>query len=148
MGTMTELHASNQQGYVVGFLFDRWGSVALIEKNRPAWQAGKINGIGGKIEPNEGALRAMTREFKEETGVDWNIWKQFAYLVSPRSYIHVFKGLTDSKTLHSVQTMEDERVFIHNTYAELVPKNAVPNLHWLIPFALNVDNEFARVTYP
>lgn len=145
---MTELHATNRQGYVVGFLFDRWGSVALIEKDRPAWQAGKVNGIGGKIEYGEGALQAMTREFKEETGVDWNIWTQIGMLESPRSFIYVFKGFTDSDTLRSVKTMETERVFVHNTYAELVPKNAVPNLHWLIPFALNIDNEFVKVTYP
>ena len=145
---MTDLHATNRQGYVVGFLFDKWGSVALIEKNRPAWQAGKINGIGGKIEEDENSWHAMSREFYEETGVYWNSWKEIALLESPRSRIHVFIGLTDTKTLNSVRTMETERVFVHNTYAELVPKNAVPNLHWLIPFALNVDNEFAQVTYP
>lgn len=145
---MTELHASHQQGYVVGFLFDRWNSVALIEKNRPSWQAGKINGIGGKIEPGETHLPAMIREFKEETGVDFDQWQNIGLLESPRSRIWVFKGVTDSKTLHSVRTVEDERVFVHNTYAELVPKNAVPNLHWLIPFAINRSEEYAKVTYP
>jgi 8-oxo-dGTP diphosphatase len=144
---MTELHASHQQGYVVGFLFDHWNSVALIEKNRPSWQAGYINGIGGKIEPGESHLFAMIREFKEETGVDFEDWQCFALLESPRSRIWAFKGLTDSKTLHSVRTVEDERVFVHNSYAELVPKNAVPNLHWLIPFAIRRDTEFAKVTY-
>lgn len=145
---MTDLHASNKQGYVVGFLFDRWNSVALIKKNRPEWQAGKVNGIGGKIEKGEGALDAMAREFKEETGVEHSEWQNIALLESPRSFIYVYKGFTDSDTLRSVRTMEDEEVFVHNTYAELIPKNAVPNLHWLIPYALTNSLEYATVTYP
>jgi 8-oxo-dGTP pyrophosphatase MutT (NUDIX family) len=27
--------------------------VLLIEKQKPAWQRGKLNGVGGKIEPGE-----------------------------------------------------------------------------------------------
>jgi 8-oxo-dGTP diphosphatase len=144
---MTHLHASNAQGYVVGFLFDDLDCVGLIEKNRPAWQAGKINGIGGKIEPGETALPAMIREFKEETGVYHDAWECFALLESPRSRIWCFKGHTDPETLHSIRTIEDERVFVHNTSVRLVPENAVPNLHWLIPFAMRRDTEFAKVTY-
>jgi hypothetical protein len=36
--------------YVVGFAFDTDGRVALIRKNRPEWQAGRLNGIGGHVE--------------------------------------------------------------------------------------------------
>jgi 8-oxo-dGTP pyrophosphatase MutT (NUDIX family) len=54
--------------YVVGFLFSQDESkVLLVWKNRPAWQNGKLNGIGGKIEAGETPLQAMEREFKEET---------------------------------------------------------------------------------
>ena len=55
--------------YVAGFLFspDR-SRVLLIRKNRPAWQAGKLNGLGGKIEPGETPPQAMRREFREEQG--------------------------------------------------------------------------------
>ena len=35
--------------YVVGFMFSPDKQfVALIRKNRPEWQAGKLNGIAGK----------------------------------------------------------------------------------------------------
>ena len=56
--------------YVVGFLlnYDRT-QVVLIRKNRPAWQAGHLNGVGGKIEMGETPIEAMTREFEEETGL-------------------------------------------------------------------------------
>ena len=58
--------------YVVGFAFNstqNFNSVVLINKNRPDWQAGKYNGIGGHIEPGETTYEAITREFDEEAGV-------------------------------------------------------------------------------
>jgi 8-oxo-dGTP diphosphatase len=65
--------------YVVGFLIS--GSlVSLIKKNRPEWQKGKINGIGGKIEKGETPEQAMKREFYEEAGIRINKWKRFAVL--------------------------------------------------------------------
>lgn len=58
---------------VLGFAFDRANDqVLLIRKNRPDWQAGKLNGIGGHMEGGDGGSTraAMRREFAEETGVD------------------------------------------------------------------------------
>ena len=47
--------------YVVGLLFspDR-NTVVLINKTKPDWQAGKLNGVGGKIEEGESPLNAKT----------------------------------------------------------------------------------------
>ena len=38
-------------------------------KRRPAWQAGRWNGVGGKVEPGEDIHTAMHREAAEEIGV-------------------------------------------------------------------------------
>ncbi len=58
-----------QVEYVLGFMFSPdEKKVLLIWKNRPSWQAGKLNGIGGKVNPGETPLEAMEREFIEETG--------------------------------------------------------------------------------
>lgn len=64
--------------YVLGFAFHPYHhSVLLITKNRPQWQAGLLNGIGGRVESTDKTLEdAMVREFREETGVvtsrlDW-----------------------------------------------------------------------------
>lgn len=68
--------------YVVGFAFSQpLGYVAMIKKNRPDWQVGLLNGIGGKIEFGESPLAAQIREFHQECslGVDDN-WRQFATL--------------------------------------------------------------------
>jgi 8-oxo-dGTP pyrophosphatase MutT (NUDIX family) len=94
--------------YVLGYVFDEKNERFIgVEKAHPKWQAGKINGVGGKIEwewtdtpwkstfrivdgnwiqedPNE----AMSREFLEETG----------FLIPPAEWtcgIHVYFGSND-----------------------------------------------------
>jgi 8-oxo-dGTP pyrophosphatase MutT (NUDIX family) len=57
--------------YVTGFAFTPDGdSVLLIKKTKPQWQAGKLNGVGGKVEEFDADLAAaMVREFQEETSI-------------------------------------------------------------------------------
>jgi 8-oxo-dGTP pyrophosphatase MutT (NUDIX family) len=88
--------------YVVGFAFDTYGRVALIRKNRPEWQAGQLNGIGGHVETacersdhinsrHDAACRghledpyvAMVREFEEETGRRVEGWQKFVVMDFP-----------------------------------------------------------------
>ena len=47
-----------------------WDDVLLVHKNRPAWQAGRLNLVGGKVEEGEDAIAAAVRELKEEAGLD------------------------------------------------------------------------------
>lgn len=57
---------------VLGFAFDRANDqVLLIRKNRPDWQAGRLNGIGGHMEGQDGGSTrsAVRREFAEETAI-------------------------------------------------------------------------------
>lgn len=56
--------------YVLAFIFNKdLDSVWLIKKNKPEWQKGCLNGIGGKIERGERPIDAMERELREETGI-------------------------------------------------------------------------------
>ena len=70
--------------YVAGFVFRKEGTeVALIKKNKPDWQRGKLNGVGGKVEPfDDSDHQAMAREFREETGVTTQAgqWSEIAEL--------------------------------------------------------------------
>lgn len=120
--------------YVVGFLFKNGTQVALIRKNRPEWQLGRLNGIGGHIEEGEQPLEAMIREFKEETGCLVEDWLPFCTLVGRKSKIHFFKTFGD----YPIQTITDEEVgWIE--LDKLKETNVIPNLHWMIPLALTTS---------
>ena len=120
--------------YVTGFLFSPDGqSVVLINKNRPDWQKGHKNGVGGKIEPNETPLDAMRREFVEETGVEIEDWEEFATIIGP-DYIVYFHCAFSEKYL-LVESKTDEEVFFYEV-SELPKLNVIANTHWLIPMAL------------
>jgi 8-oxo-dGTP diphosphatase len=108
-GTMTENSA--RRHYVLGFVFDAGGAhVLLIEKARPSWQAGRLNGIGGRIENGEGAFEAMSREMREESGVDLDgtEWVVFAELVYRAARVKCF-ALRGSAYCRAV-TSTDERL--------------------------------------
>ena len=53
--------------YVLAFAFTEDKSeIILIEKQKPDWQKGKLNGVGGKVELTDtNETEAMIREFRE-----------------------------------------------------------------------------------
>lgn len=125
--------------YVAGFVFNvQMNKVVLIKKNRPKWQEGQLNGVGGHIEAEESPLAAMRREFEEETGIDTGNWRAIAKLSSPIDMNSAdpwecwfFTTVTGAKP----QTQTDEEVGWYPIAP--LPENVIPNLHWLIPLALH-----------
>ena len=113
---------------VVGFLFDGNGNVALIHKNRPDWQKGRLNGIGGKIEPGETPEEAIIREFEEEAGATV-AWQQYCRVHGDDYQVFYFS----SRDRVDIRTMTDEEVAWYPV--SNLPSNALPNLAWLIPMA-------------
>lgn len=126
--------------YVAGFLFSKdFKNVALIYKQKPAWQKGKLNAIGGKIEPGELAQDAMRREFREETGLDLTDWKRFCVLRGESDdawRVHFYFAIGD---VHKVQSMESEKVSsrVVNSILCNYQIPVIPNLRFLIPMALS-----------
>ena len=124
--------------YVAGMLFNRSGTfTAIIRKQKPAWQAGRLNAIGGKIEPGEDPVTAMHREFLEETGVDIPAeqWEHVAILTGENFVCHFFGATSDA--LWGVRTMEEEEVGVMRIDRLLLSEFAIPNLRFLIPLALD-----------
>lgn len=120
--------------YTVGFLFSEEADfVALIQKNKPVWQAGRLNGIGGHIEEGESPEACQRREFKEETGVDIDGWEKFCVLTGENYEVTFF--VLFSERILECRTMEQEDVFILNVH-DVMKHNIVPNLRWLLPMAL------------
>lgn len=129
--------------YVVGLIFDEAGTkILLIKKNKPKDLAGMLNGIGGKIEPNESVKSAVMREVWEEAG--WKIvpqeWEYFLKLTA--YYVDEIRGLYFFRTF---QPKIEPGLFEQKTAEELfiVPvggmmgHKVVPNLRWIVPLALD-----------
>jgi 8-oxo-dGTP pyrophosphatase MutT (NUDIX family) len=144
--------------YVLGFLFnDQSDRVTLIEKRRPDWQEGKLNGVGGKIDVGEDERAAMAREFLEETGVETDPydWTFFGKIHSAdwgglKSVVYLYKMRSTAKQL-LVGTKTDERVVT----VFLPPPGAyytLPNVPALIAAAIDpmqpmITLEYARAGF-
>lgn len=164
--------------YVLGFALTknkRW--VVLIQKTKPEFQAGKLNGVGGKIEEGETPKEAMVREFHEETGCFHEEWKHYATLNFSGSRVYVFSsifeipndwvvGLNSVDILISIYTpykrFEIPQSFLPNVRkkgwpteetpcivaTENLPENIMTNLSWLIPMTRDVGfTQPLEITY-
>ena len=124
--------------YVLGCaLDDRERSVVVIQKQKPDWQKGKWNLIGGKIEPtDESPVAAMAREFKEETDVDIPAlhWYDLATVKARYGNMHVFYT-TDYK-VHLARTVEEEIVMVRPIEQVLADDLTLPSLKFYIPLVL------------
>jgi 8-oxo-dGTP diphosphatase len=122
--------------YVLALLFSPDGHrVALVRKTRPAWQAGRVNALGGKVTPGETPLDAVRREVMEEAGVDVGTWEEFLVWEDPVYRMHAFRAF--DPLADRVRTAEDQEVFVAEVRA--LPVGVIDNLRWVIPLALDRD---------
>lgn len=135
--------------YVAGFAFSLDGEwVLLIQKERPTWQKGRYNGVGGKIEQGETPVQAMVREFKEETDLDTTDkqWIPLIRIANTNGEWEVYFFFAHLPGLEAARQTTDEALVI--TASSYVANNPVvlPNLRWLIPMALdvNIKNTFKK----
>ena len=127
--------------YVVGFYYvTNPNMVLLIEKNRPEWQKGLLNGVGGHIENDESAVEAMQREFFEEAGLKIIGWRGFLE-ISRQPDFHVsffyFKG--DRGEMNTIHARTDEKLSWHAV--NRLPDTIIPNLAWIVPLSLEREIE-------
>ena len=121
--------------YVAGFYFDKdKKQVALVHKNRPDWQAGQINAIGGKIEDGEHPTEAMAREFSEETGVTVTDWEHVVVIYGNDWKVYFLRSFGDPTRC---RTMEDETITTYLIEDALKLPNLILNLRWILPLALD-----------
>lgn len=142
------------QEYVCGFAIDRTAKwVLLIQKNRPAFQVGKWNGIGGKVEPGESPIDAMVREFREECGIetepaDWTntiIMDGRGDEARPEKTtnfrVHYFRMFADLVQM-PFMSMTDEKVSAIGYQSGLWDRNTLDNMKWIFPLQLNENLVF------
>ena len=132
----------NKIEYVVGFMFSSdFKKVALIEKTKPNWQKGKLNGIGGKVEKDEFPLDAMVREFKEEAGIKYDYWNKFCTINSINSIVYFYYAVCSKNKFSEIKTIEEEKVI--KCCVNEIPKNIITNINWLIPMAISMSKDLA-----
>jgi 8-oxo-dGTP diphosphatase len=129
------------QSYVLGFyFFEGRNKLILIRKNRPEWQAGLLNGVGGKVELKDVTTReAMMREFEEETGIitQNKEWKYVGLLNFPEAEIFVYAGECLGELNEFFTSCTDEVVEEFNVRDLQNRNDVVHNLRSLIPLALD-----------
>lgn len=122
--------------YVDGFLFDDEGNnVLLIRKTRPEWQAGFLNGIGGKVEEYELPIDAMCREFAEETGIAFDQWEHTIQHDDPDWTVFYYRAYSTP----IVNTVINQKHFptdeIPIVYQVSNLGQCVRNIKWAIPLS-------------
>jgi 8-oxo-dGTP diphosphatase len=138
--------------YSLGFVFSRdKKDVLMINKKRPDWQKGKLNGIGGKviIEERENYLICMKRECFEETGLKIKAkWNEIGHITEYRAstdsrgyYIQEDRvGIfcCFSNMIYKAKTTTDEKIEIVSVVNLLKnKKRVVKNIVWIVEFALS-----------
>lgn len=120
--------------YVLGFAL-HGQHIVLIRKTRPEWQAGHLNGVGGKIESGESPIDAMVREFREETGLNTpaSSWHPFTTMRFDDAEVRCFA--TRLRSGDVVTTTTDEEVVLVDV-RRFGEHDILPNLYWLVPMAL------------
>lgn len=108
--------------------------VLLIKKNRPEWQKGMFNGIGGKLKDGESSLKAMIREFKEETGITQQNWDYVITMKGDDWAVDVFT--CKSYSVFHFKQMTDEKVYLI-ALEDFNKRLFISNLYWLIPMCLD-----------
>jgi len=128
--------------YVVGFIFDEFKErVLLILKERPEWQKGKYNGIGGLIEEKETGKMAMTRECKEECGLYIEDWDHVLTLSCPNILLHYYRTFVEIDIFNLVYSKTDELVISIDLYRylnEFYEKTVRPT-NWILLMATDPD---------
>ncbi|MBI1957062.1 MAG: NUDIX domain-containing protein [Candidatus Niyogibacteria bacterium] len=132
--------------YTVGFVFNQaLDKVLLIHKNRPEWQKGKLNGVGGHIEPDEESADCMVREVFEETGLQTKKedWVAVGAMQGENWVVDVY-GLRYAGDTNDAVTKTDEHVEWHPVH--LLPAHTLTNIPWLVHLSLDkmMNDQFHR----
>lgn len=120
-------------GYSIG-LMNFLDEIVLLKKARPEWQRGLLNLPGGKIEEDESPRQCMTREWKEETGVFTDNWKQRLEIVGEDYILYIFTTFPADRCELKFTAKEPVRWY---GLSWLDYDKCVPNLRWMIPLLLD-----------
>lgn len=123
--------------YVLGFIFEKdLKHVYLIRKQRPRWQKGKLNGIGGHVNEKESFDEAMKREAIEEADY-LGEFTSFGKTSEGRFELYFYYSICNENLIPKTTTDEKiERISIESLLS--FKENVVPDLCLIIPMAIDI----------
>jgi 8-oxo-dGTP diphosphatase len=136
------------QAYVLGFIFNASRDrVLMIRKNRPKWQAGRLNGVGGKVEKGETARQALVREVFEEAALTTSElqWRHYGVIDGTDFRVYCFE--TSVSDLSEARAMTDEALEVLDVDLQRIWREGQSNLAALVGTALDGDAPFLRLSY-
>lgn len=118
--------------YTVSTIF-RSGCVLLVEKQKPEWQAGKLNLPGGHIENGETPDQAARREVKEETNLDTVASSHVGRIIGTDWEVSVFNHICNmcKDNLNEITDVGEKLVW--KNIIGLKYLNVIENLKIVIP---------------
>lgn len=126
--------------HCLGFAFNpSLDHLVVIRKNRPERFAGKLNGLGGKLEAGETAVQAMVREFREECGLVTceDTWRYIGLLDCGDTRVACFAAVVEDAL--NARTQESETVHVMNFHDFMTVGASFSgndtDAAWLAPFA-------------
>lgn len=115
-----------------------------MKKSEPLWQRGKWNGPGGANFFDEGNKVAMSRELREETGleIDADEWEVVAFMRGSDFEVCVLAASLPLGALHLTPLDEAEAAKSGREYhrwhdINKLPPDVIPDVRWLVPLALD-----------
>lgn len=133
----------SKKEYVVCICNREYEKILFIEKNRPAWCAGRINFPGGSIEEGESPEEAAIRELKEESGLDATHAEIIGTVECPDSLIYCVLLRPSCGIWNEIHNEivpasgETEKVLWMAISTALRDKRILSNLKVIIPMCLN-----------
>lgn len=115
---------------------DTFDHALLVLKDRPAWQRGRLNLVGGKVEPGETPLQAAVRELNEESGLTpLPGWRQLVcgQIQGNSCLIHCVRLAVDSLAEINPRPGETEKVEWYPFRSAFTDPRLMPNLLATIP---------------
>jgi 8-oxo-dGTP pyrophosphatase MutT (NUDIX family) len=110
--------------------------VLLINKDRPAWQKGRLNLPGGRIEEGETPVQAAIRELMEETGLKVGYVKPMGVMSDREFTIHCLSGEPWPQDPLKPRNGETEVPEWMDLGSALRDKRLIPNLRTIIPMMM------------
>jgi len=123
--------------FSAGLLFSHLphAQVALVRKDKHRHFMNRYNAIIDEVNENELPLDAMTRIFKEETGVEFAGWQEAIILECPHIVIHFYRGFCTTSLWNIVAQKDEDIHFL--TASRVFDLDVVSNLRWIIPLMLD-----------